>query len=245
MTTHYGQITHLQGRRIFPAPGLVLYGEYLPHGLCRTSMVNETQKFVQFMVNLMMAALIASVMPLPSINRSPAVFCRQVSLNRIVACVHSIWRHYKQRCNPIYVERGYSWIRYGERFIRPQRNQNIMRDTGTTFNGDIRIAHRFCGVAGCRTHSRWARIFCTGAGSLANAINWWNLLCCFYARLTGMQPPALRTVVALAIWGMLKLSGRQWSGWDVWICCLAAILLMDPVAILSQSYGSLPLRSRH
>ncbi|HHZ9910542.1 TPA: DNA internalization-related competence protein ComEC/Rec2, partial [Escherichia coli] len=53
--------------------------------------------------------------------------------------------------------------------------------------------------------------------------------------LTGMQPPALRTVVALAMWGMLKLSGRQWSGWDVWICCLAAILLMDPVAILSQS----------
>ncbi len=50
-----------------------------------------------------------------------------------------------------------------------------------------------------------------------------------------MQPPALRTVVALATWGMLKLSGRQWSGWDVWICCLAAILLMDPVAILSQS----------
>lgn len=62
-------------------------------------------------------------------------------------------------------------------------------------------------------------------------------ICCaaFYAWLTGMQPPALRTVVALAIWGMLKLSGRQWSGWDVWICCLAAILLMDPVAILSQS----------
>lgn len=62
-------------------------------------------------------------------------------------------------------------------------------------------------------------------------------ICCaaFYAWLTGMQPPALRTVVALAMWGMLKLSGRQWSGWDVWICCLAAILLMDPVAILSQS----------
>lgn len=62
-------------------------------------------------------------------------------------------------------------------------------------------------------------------------------ICCaaFYAWLTGMQPPALRTVVALATWGMLKLSGRQWSVWDVWICCLAAILLMDPVAILSQS----------
>lgn len=30
MTTHYGQITHLQGRRIFPAQGIVLYGQYLP-----------------------------------------------------------------------------------------------------------------------------------------------------------------------------------------------------------------------
>lgn len=62
-----------------------------------------------------------------------------------------------------------------------------------------------------------------------------GICCAAFMRLTGMQPPALRTVVALATWGMLKLSGRQWSGWDVWICCLAAILLMDPVAILSQS----------
>lgn len=58
-------------------------------------MVNEI-KFVQFMANND-GGFDGSVMPLPSINRSPTVFCRQVSLNRIVACVHSIWRHYKQR----------------------------------------------------------------------------------------------------------------------------------------------------
>ena len=58
----------------------------------------------------------------------------------------------------------------------------------------------------------------------------------FMPGLTGMQPPALRTVVALCYVGnAAKLIGRQWDGWDVWICCLAAILLMDPVAILSQS----------
>lgn len=34
MTTHYGQITHLQGRRIFPAQGIVLYGQYLPGEVC-------------------------------------------------------------------------------------------------------------------------------------------------------------------------------------------------------------------
>jgi len=50
-----------------------------------------------------------------------------------------------------------------------------------------------------------------------------------------MQPPALRTVVSLAVWGVLRLSGRQWSPWQVWLCCVAAILFIDPVAILSQS----------
>lgn len=34
ITTHYGQITHLQGKRIFPAQGVVLYGQYLPGDVC-------------------------------------------------------------------------------------------------------------------------------------------------------------------------------------------------------------------
>lgn len=34
MTTHYGQITHLQGKRIFPAQGIVLYGQYLSGDVC-------------------------------------------------------------------------------------------------------------------------------------------------------------------------------------------------------------------
>ena len=34
MTTHYGQITRLQGRQLFPSPGITLYGEYLPQAVC-------------------------------------------------------------------------------------------------------------------------------------------------------------------------------------------------------------------
>lgn len=34
MTTHYGQITHLQGKRVFPAIGITLYGQYLPGNVC-------------------------------------------------------------------------------------------------------------------------------------------------------------------------------------------------------------------
>lgn len=108
-----------------------------------------------------------------------------------------------------------------------------MRDTGTAHLmaiSGLHIALRRCWL---QDLSAVGKFFCL-------VLIHWQMpliggICCAAAWLTGMQPPALRTVVALAIWGMLKLSGRQWSGWDVWICCLAAILLMDPVAILSQS----------
>ena len=54
MTTHYGQITHLQGRRIFPPRRACCFSQPCVRsrdvwrissasGLCRTSMVNETQ----------------------------------------------------------------------------------------------------------------------------------------------------------------------------------------------------------
>lgn len=33
----------------------------------------------------------------------------------------------------------------------------------------------------------------------------------FYAWLTGMQPPAMRTVVSLSVVAALRISGRQWS----------------------------------
>lgn len=57
----------------------------------------------------------------------------------------------------------------------------------------------------------------------------------FYAWLTGLQPPALRTVIALVVLAVLKMSGRQWSPWQVWLTCVAAILVFDPLAVLSQS----------
>lgn len=43
MTTHYGQITHLQGRRIFPARPCAVWRISSASGLCWTTMVNETQ----------------------------------------------------------------------------------------------------------------------------------------------------------------------------------------------------------
>ncbi len=60
--------------------------------------------------------------------------------------------------------------------------------------------------------------------------------------LRDMLCPAYRLTTACAAHGGgterlggLKLSGRQWSGWQVWCCCLAAIIFADPVAVISQS----------
>ncbi|MDT1832487.1 ComEC family protein, partial [Acinetobacter baumannii] len=33
----------------------------------------------------------------------------------------------------------------------------------------------------------------------------------------------------------LRLSGQRWTAWQMWLCCLGAILVADPLAVLSQS----------
>ncbi len=88
------------------------------------------------------------------------------------------------------------------------------------------------------------KFFCLVLAPLANAINWWNLLCCFLCLAYGMQPPALRTVVALAIWGMLKL----WTTME-WLGCMDMLSggnFADGSCCHSLAkFGFLPLRSRH
>ncbi|HBU7549672.1 TPA: ComEC family protein [Escherichia coli] len=210
MTTHYGQITHLQGRRIFPASGLVMYGEYLPQAVCAGQ---------QWSMKLKVRAVHGQL--------NDGGFDSQRA--QYLASLQTTLQPYPW--NAVILGLG-----MGERLSVPKEIKNIMRDTGT--------AHLMA-ISGL--HIAFAALLAAGlirSGQIFLPGRWihWQIpliggICCaaFYAWLTGMQPPALRTMVALATWGMLKLSGRQWSGWDVWICCLAAILLMDPVAILSQS----------
>lgn len=57
-----------------------------------------------------------------------------------------------------------------------------------------------------------------------------------YTWLSGGQPPALRAMFALLIWSSLRLSGRKWSSWDVWLVCIAGLLFHDPLLLLSDSF---------
>lgn len=54
--------------------------------------------------------------------------------------------------------------------------------------------------------------------------------------LAGANPPAQRAFLGLSLWVALRLSGRQWTAWEVWAGCIAGILLYDPLSVLSDSF---------
>lgn len=56
-----------------------------------------------------------------------------------------------------------------------------------------------------------------------------------YTWLSGCNPPALRAMLAVALWCMIRLSGLRCENWQVWSICVASILFFDPLSILSES----------
>ncbi len=58
------------------------------------------------------------------------------------------------------------------------------------------------------------------------------LLATLYALFSGWGVPAQRTVAMLAVVALLRLSGRAWPWPMVWLLALAAVLLLDPWALL-------------
>ncbi|SUX65739.1 competence-related protein [Citrobacter braakii] len=236
MTTHYGQITYLQGKRVFPAIGITLYGQYLPGNVCAGQTWAMTLKVRAIHGQLNEGGFdsqrytLAQHQLLTGRFLQASVITQQCSLrSRYLSSLKSALADYPW-------QQVILGLGMGERLSVSQAVKTIMRDTGT--------AHLMA-ISGL--HIAFAALLAAGlirAGQFFMPTRWicWQvplvggIVCAtFYAWLTGLQPPALRTVVALLVWGGLKLSGRQWSGWSVWICCLAAILVVDPVAILSQS----------
>ncbi|RPH29024.1 ComEC family protein [Buttiauxella warmboldiae] len=57
-----------------------------------------------------------------------------------------------------------------------------------------------------------------------------------YTWLAGGNPPAVRALIGVIIWLVLRLQGRNWSGWEMWLCCITGILIYDPLTVLSDSF---------
>ncbi|QHQ18745.1 ComEC family protein [Pectobacterium parmentieri] len=57
-----------------------------------------------------------------------------------------------------------------------------------------------------------------------------------YVWLAGGNPPAVRSALALSVWVCLKMWSVNCSAWQVWLWCVALILVSDPLSVLSDSF---------
>nr|MCA6986112.1 ComEC family protein [Dickeya zeae] len=57
-----------------------------------------------------------------------------------------------------------------------------------------------------------------------------------YVWLAGGNPPAVRAALALSCWTLIRLRGLSVSSWQVWLWCVAVILVSDPLSVLSDSF---------
>src|SRR5690606_5201445 len=124
----------------------------------------------------------------------------------------------------------------GERLNVSREIKNLMRETGTLHLMAISGLHIALAASVFWFLARGIQLFLPCRWMIWQIPLLAGLLfAAFYAWLTGLQPPALRTVISLAVLAALRMSGRLWSPWQVWLCCVATILIFDPMSVLSQS----------
>jgi len=56
-----------------------------------------------------------------------------------------------------------------------------------------------------------------------------------YVWISGVNFPAVRALIALSLWILLRIRGVHCSAWQVWLWCVALILVTDPLSVLSTS----------
>jgi len=57
-----------------------------------------------------------------------------------------------------------------------------------------------------------------------------------YGWISGNHAPAQRALIALMLWIAIRAAGWQMSGWQVWTLCIAGLLWLDPLTVLSESF---------
>ncbi|WP_324724032.1 ComEC family protein [Lelliottia sp. JS-SCA-14] len=235
-TTHQGQIERLNGKPWRSTTGVMLYGNYLPQPACAGQRWAMTLRLRAVHGELndggydSQRSALASHQPLTGRFTHAEVLEANCSLRA-------------RYLNSLTVElKPYQWgavilgLGMGERLAVTQEVKKLMRETGTLHLMAISGLHIALAASLVWLIVRGLQFLLP-----CQWIDWRTPLlagvcfAAFYAWLTGMQPPALRTVVSIAVLATLRLSGRQWSPWQVWLCCVAAILFIDPLAVLSQS----------
>ncbi len=126
---------------------------------------------------------------------------------------------------------------FGERAGMDDVYRKLLRDTGTAHLMAISGLH-----IGLSAIMGWAFAGLLQRLMPARYIGWRFplifslMMAAIYTWLAGAQPPAFRTLTALIVSGILKLSGQRWSGWQILLSCVAIMLFLDPLSVLSDSF---------
>ncbi|MGQ3903351.1 ComEC family protein [Mixta calida] len=126
---------------------------------------------------------------------------------------------------------------FGDRQDLSAETRNIVRDTG--------IAHLMA-ISGMHI-SLAASLGWAAARLLQFLLPAWRInyplpllfslsVAAFYCWLSGSHPPAIRAMIALSAWAMVRLQHINCSSWQIWLVCVGSILFFDPLTILSDSF---------
>lgn len=235
-TMHQGNILRVDGQRWWASTGVTLYGNYLPQKVCAGQRWAMTLRLRPVHGELNDGGY----------DPQRSAFARHQTLSgrftqaKIVDENCSLRAQYlmslQHRLSAFHWGAVMLGLGMGERLEVPREIKDLMRDTGTLHLMAISGLHIALAASIVWLLARGLQFLMPG-----HWIHWQIPLlaglffAAFYAWLTGLQPPALRTVIALAVLAALRIGARQWSPWQVWCCCIAAILISDPLAVLSQS----------
>lgn len=235
-TMHQGKIISVDGQRGWTSAGVTLYGNALPQKVCAGQRWAMTLRLRPVHGELNDGGY--------DLQRS--AFAQHQTLSGRFTHAELVDGRCSLRAQYLMSLQNrlssYQWgavilgLGMGERLDVPQEIKDLMRETGTLHLMAISglhiamaasiawlLARGFQFLLPCHW-IRWQMPLLAGV-----------VFAAFYAWLTGLQPPALRTVTAITMLAALRIAARQWSPWEIWFCCVAAILLIDPLAVLSQS----------
>lgn len=233
---HEGVIIRHGARRQFPAPGVKLYSDALPEPVCGGQRWAMTLRLRPVHSQLNEGSFDGQRYAL---SQNKPVTGRVLKARLLDGSCSPRARYLDSLSTTL---EDYPWksvilaLGMGERVALSAEIKWLMRQTGIAHLMAISGLH--IGLAGTLgwlivrgvqfiLPVRWIRWYIPALSGLSCAI--------LYAVLSGLQPPAVRTVVGMGIWMLLRLSGVQWTSWQVWLCCIAGILFTDPLAVLSDS----------
>jgi len=128
-------------------------------------------------------------------------------------------------------------LAFGLRNELSQETRQLLRDTGTAHLMAISGMHIALAASTGWLIARGAQWLLPARyiGYLFPLILSW-LFAAVYTWLSGAQPPAERSLVALTLWALTRVAGVQLNSWQVWTMGVGLLLVVDPLTVLSDSF---------